>query len=85
MFRRPSGLQKICVQSLFLRQLRSINGRTDSRFGQDSNCIYSSFKVLSHIMRLCESIETVSGILPVLLIVEMKFDDLKLLRSNFKS
>jgi hypothetical protein len=36
-------------------------------------------------MRLCESIETVSGILPVLLIAEMKFDDLKLLRSNFKS
>lgn len=36
-------------------------------------------------MRLCESIETVLGILPVLLIAEMKFDDLKLLLANLKS
>lgn len=57
----------------------------DSRFGPDCNFIYGCFKVLSHIMRLCEWIETVLGILPVLLIAEMKFDDLKLLLANLKS
>jgi hypothetical protein len=45
---------------------------------QDSNCIYNSFKVLSHYLRLCESIETVLGILLVLLIAKMKFDGLKI-------